>query len=74
MEEMLQFLFLEEIFDSRTFMKKNDVEHDWDKEKKTDAVRRRLYFHLKYSSTTVNLTLSKPDTTDVRTWILRDTA
>ena len=28
MEEMLQFLFLEEIFNSRTFMKKNDVEHD----------------------------------------------
>ena len=25
-------------------------------------------------STTVNLTLGKPDTTDIRTWILRDSA
>ena len=27
-----------------------------------------------YSSTTVNRTLGKPDTTDICTWILRDTA
>ena len=27
-----------------------------------------------YSSTTVNRTYSKPDTTDIRTWILRDSA
>ena len=27
-----------------------------------------------YSSTTVNWTLGKPDTTDIRTWILRDSA
>ena len=41
---------------------------------RTDERMRQAEHRAQYSSTTVNWTYGQPDTTDIHTWILRDSA
>ena len=47
-EENLKPHFLKAIANTRNFMMKSDLQCKLDKEKKSEAARRRLYFHLEY--------------------------